>query len=474
MTQKLWGGRFSGEPDADFFAFSESFSVDHRLALYEIRVDLAYLNELQDAGILNAAERQALAKALEELGEKIRANADWRQGEFAEDVHSWFESHLLEAAPDPARKLRTGRSRNDLVATLARMWVQDALQALQNHAADLIKALLDQAEKHPSVILPAYTHLQRAQAVLWPHYLLAYCAMLERDAGRLENCAARCDELPLGSGAVAGSSIPLNRERLAKSLGFRRLSKNSSDATSDRDFVAETAFVCSLIMTHLSRLAEDLILYSSAEFSFVELDDAYATGSSLMPQKKNADSLELIRGRAGRVQGRLTGLLATLKGLPLAYNRDLQEDKEALFDAVDTTAASLQIAARVVASLRIHKDRMRRAAEAGFLTATEVAEELVARGVPFRDAHETVGKVVRYCIEQGKHFGQLPVEEGKKLTPHWDKKLKEVAVSLEAAVAKKKLYGGTAPEQVKTQIGEARKNLSALRKNYSVKTSRGL
>ncbi len=464
MTQKLWGGRFSGETDADFFAFSESFSVDHRLALYEIRVDLAYVIELQDAGILNAAEQQALAKALEEPGEKIRANADWRQGESAEDVHSWIESHLLEAAPDPAKKLRTGRSRNDLVATLARMWVQDALQALQNHAADLIKALLDQAAQHPSVILPAYTHLQRAQAVLWPHYLLAYCAMLERDAGRLQTCADRCDELPLGSGAVAGSSIPLNRERLAKSLGFRRLSKNSSDATSDRDFVAETAFVCSLIMTHLSRLAEDLILYSSAEFGFVELDDAYATGSSLMPQKKNADSLELIRGRAGRVQGRLTGLLATLKGLPLAYNRDLQEDKEALFDAVDTTAASLQIAARVVRSLRVNETRMRQAAEAGFLTATEVAEELVARGVPFRDAHETVGKVVRYCIEQGKHFQQLPVEEGKKLTPHWDKKLHEVAVSLEAAVAKKKLYGGTAPEQVKTQIGEARKNLSALRK----------
>ena len=461
---KLWGGRFEGEIDPDFFTFSESFSVDHRLILYDIRVNKAYVKELRAAGILEGAEEAALLEALEKLARRVKADPNWAKKESAEDVHTWVEAQLLEETA-AAGKLRTGRSRNDLVATLARMWVKDAADHLERLLFDLMAALLSQAEKNAKAILPGYTHLQRAQAILWPHLLLAYCEMLRRDGGRLRDCAERADELPMGSGALAGASIPVNRERMAKELGFSRLSQNSLDATCDCDFTVEIAFACSLLMTHLSRMAEDLILYSSSEFAFVELADAYATGSSLMPHKKNPDSLELIRGRAGRVQGRLTGLLTTLKGLPSSYDRDLQEDKAALFDAVDTAAGSLKIMARVAGTLQINEARMRRAAEEGFLTATEIAEELARRGVPFAEAHHAVGAMVRYCVRNQKTFAELTCEEGKKFTPHWDDALQRTATSLENALEKKNLTGGTAPSQVSAQIQKLTRELAQLRKS---------
>ena len=461
---KLWGGRFEGEIDPDFFTFSESFSVDHRLVLYDIRVNRAYVAELRSAGILEGSEESSLLEALEKLAQQVETDPNWAKKESAEDIHTWVEYRLLQETP-AAGKLRTGRSRNDLVATLARMWVKDAADNMQRLVVDLMAALLSQAEKNEKAILPGYTHLQRAQAILWPHFLLAYCEMLRRDWRRLRDCAERADELPMGSGALAGASIPINRERLRKELRFARLSQNSLDATSDRDFMVEAMFACALLATHLSRMAEDLILYGSSEFGFVELADAFSTGSSLMPHKKNPDSLELIRGRAGRVQGRLSGLLTTLKGLPSSYDRDLQEDKAALFDAVDTTAGSLRVMARVVGTLQINEARMREAAEAGFLTATEIAEELARRGVPFAEAHDTVGELVRYCVKKQKTFAELTDEEGKKFTPLWDDALQRTATSLESALEKKNLTGGTSPSQVSGQIQKLHKELAELRKS---------
>lgn len=460
---KLWGGRFKGEIDSEFFTFSESFSVDHQLVLYDIRVNRAFVSELRSVGILGESEELSLVKALENLAKRVEADPNWAKDELSEDIHTWVENQLLKETP-VARKLRTGRSRNDLVATLERMWVKDATGNMQQLILELISALLSQAKKNAEVILPGYTHLQRAQAILWPHFLLAYCEMLRRDWERLQDCAKRADELPMGSGALAGTSISVNREQLRQDLGFARLSQNSLDATSDRDFIVEVTFACTLLATHLSRMAEDLILYCSSEFGFVELDDAYSTGSSLMPHKKNPDSLELIRGRVGRIQGRLTGLLTTLKGLPSSYGRDLQEDKVGLFDAVNTTAGSLKIMARVIGTLQVNKARMREAAEAGFLTATEMAEELARRGVHFSEAHDTVGQLVRYCVQKRKTFSELTTEEGKEFTPHWDDALKQTADSLENAIEKKNITGGTAFSQVSRQIQQLDKDLAELRK----------
>jgi argininosuccinate lyase len=312
--------------------------------------------------------------------------------------------------------------------------------------------------------MPGYTHLQPAQPILFAHYLLAYFEMFRRDVSRLEDCLERADELPMGAGALAGTTYRLDRARLGRELGFARVARNSLDVTSDRDFVAELLFACALTMTHLSRLAEDLIIYSSPGFGFVELADAYSTGSSLMPQKKNPDSLELIRGKAARVLGRVAAALALLKGLPLAYNRDLQEDKAALFDGVDTTRESLTIAARVVRTLRVSAERMRAATDQGFLTATDVADELVRRGVPFAEAHAEVGKVVRYCAERGKTFAELSPVEARQLLPAWDLRLRAIAASPERAVARRKVAGGTAPAQVARQLRLAARTLATLQR----------
>jgi argininosuccinate lyase len=462
---KLWGGRFEGRRDPLFEKFSESFSVDQRLIAYDLRVNLAYVRELGRARVLTRKEVSALTRGLDTIARYVKKNPRWAARQESEDVHSWVEARLEKEIGSVAGKLRTGRSRNDLVATDARLYVKDTIRELQKHATGLLESLLRQARMNKSAILPGYTHLQPAQPILFAHYLLAYFEMLMRDVARLHECYARVDELPMGAGALAGAAFPIDRTRLARELGFARVARNSLDVTSDRDFVCDLLFACSLILVHLSRLSEDFIIYSTPALGFIELYDAYATGSSLMPQKKNADALELIRGKSARVLGGLTTMLTLLKGLPLAYDRDLQEDKEALFDAVDTTSDCLTLAGRVVGTMRVRADRMKDATAQGFLTATEVADALVQRGIAFSQAHEQVGKLVRYCVDQNRTFAGLTLEEGHRLIPTWDKALSKIAVSAEMSVRRKKAVGGTAPGQVTRQLANANQALKRLRKD---------
>ena len=463
---KLWGGRFAGERDPLFEKFSESFSLDQRLIAYDLRVNLEYVRELGRARVLSRQEVSRLTRGLEAIVRYVKQNPHWADNENAEDVHSWVEGRLEREVGHLARKLRTGRSRNDLVATETRLYAKDAIRALQKCAVEALQSLLEQAQRNQDVILPGYTHLQPAQPILFSHYLLAYAEMLMRDVSRLEDCYKRADELPMGAGALAGTSYPIDRIRLGRALGFSRVARNSLDATSDRDFICELLFACSLVLVHLSRLSEDFIIYSTPAFGYLELDDAYATGSSLMPQKKNADTLELIRGKTGRMLGKLTSMLAILKGLPLGYDRDLQEDKYALFDAVDTAGDCLVLAERVIRTIRVRPERMKEATAQGFLTATEVADELVARGVAFGEAHEQVGKLVKYCVDQNRTFAELTIEEARSFVPVWDEDLAAVAGSAELSLQKKNVIGGTAPRQVLRQIANMRQAVSKLQKRH--------
>ena len=362
-----------------------------------------------------------------------------------------------------AHKLRTGRSRNDLVATETRLYVKAETLELMAAVLGVLKALLAQARAHHDAVMPGYTHLQPAQPILFAHYLMAFFEMLQRDFARFVAARDAADELPMGAGALAGTAFALDRRRLARRLGFARVAQNSIDATCDRDFASELLFACSLTMTHLSRLAEDLIIFSTPGFGYVELDDAYSTGSSLMPQKKNPDSLELIRGKTARVLGRLAEMLALLKGLPFAYDRDLQEDKPALFDTVDTTRDSLEVAGHVVATLRIHPERMKAATAEGFLTATDLADELVRRGAPFAETHEQVGKLVRHAADRGKNLGQISAAEARRFVPSWDAALADIASSPEQSVRRRNLIGGTAPAQVAFQLRAAERKLLKLK-----------
>ena len=469
---KLWGGRFEGRRDPLFEKFSESFSVDQRLIGYDLRVNLAYVRELGRVRVLTRSEVSALTRGLEAIGRYVKRNPRWAVNEESEDVHSWVEARLEKEIGAIAGKLRTGRSRNDLVATETRLYVKDAVRKLQNDAATLLDSLLRQARLHKSAILPGYTHLQPAQPVLFAHYLLAYFEMLMRDVSRLQECYRRADELPMGAGALAGTAYPIDRLRLARELGFARAARNSLDVTSDRDFVCDVLFACSLVLVHLSRLAEDLIIYSTPAFGFVELDDAYATGSSLMPQKKNADALELVRGKAARVAGGLASMLLLLKGLPRASDRDLQEDKKTLFDAVDTASGCLVLAGRVVETLRVHPDRMKAATAQGFLTATEVADALVHQGIPFAQAHEQVGKLVKYCVDRNKSFADVTEEEARRFIPAWNKSIAMVAVSPELSVQKKNVIGGTAPVQVARQLASADRRLARLKHDLGLAKAR--
>lgn len=461
---KLWGGRFAaGRDDPLFEKFSESFSFDQRLILYDLRVNQVYVRHLANAGVLRKNEAQRIARGLESIRRDVESRAAWARSESSEDVHTWVESRLEKEIGQAAKKFRTGRSRNDLVATETRLFAMDAVDSLLLALTGILEALLAKVEEHVGVIMPGYTHLQPAQPILFSHYLLAYFEMFSRDASRLAGCRDRADELPLGAGALAGSAYPIDRVTLARELGFSRVARNSVDVTSDRDFVCEALFACALIQTHLSRLAEDLILFSSPAFGYVELSDAYSTGSSLMPQKKNADSLELIRGKAARVIGRLTSMMTLLKGMPLAYGRDLQEDKVALFDGVDTALESLEIAARVVRTLRVHAEAMNAATQVGFLTATDVADELVRRGVPFAKAHEAAGQLVRHCIAQKKTFAGLSAAEAKKIIPLWDDRLARVATSPELSIARRNVTGGTARPQVARQIEAGKRRVKQLK-----------
>jgi argininosuccinate lyase len=463
---KLCGWRFEGRRDPLFEKFSESFSVDQRLIAYDLRVNLAYVRELGRVRVLTRREVSALSRGLNAVARHVEQNPRWAANQKGEDVHSWVEARLEREIGPVAGKLRTGRSRNDLVATETRMFAKGAIRELQKNAAGVLESLLQQARANKSAILPGYTHLQPAQPILFAHYLLAYFEMLMRDVRRLQECYARVDELPMGAGALAGTAFPIDRTRLARDLGFARVARNSLDVTSDRDFVCDLLFACSLILVHLSRFSEDIIIYSTPALGFVELHDAYATGSSLMPQKKNADTLELIRGKASRVLGGLTSMLSLLKGLPLAYDRDLQEDKEVLFSAVDTTSDCLVLAGRVVGTLRVRADRMREATALGFLTATEIADVLVRNGIAFAHAHEQVGKLVRYCVDHNKTFADLTLQEGRRVIPSWDKALARIAVSADLSIRRKDAIGGTAPGQVSRQLAIANQALKRLWKEF--------
>ncbi len=458
QSQKLWGGRFTGEADRGFAEFNQSFSFDRRLFEADVRASLAHCEGLLSAGVLTAAEAEQIKSALNRIGEAEKANPNYFDELPSEDVHSFVEARLVQMIGDAGRKLHTGRSRNDQVATDLRLWLRDEIDRLHDSLRDTGVALLDFAEANQEVVIPGYTHLQRAQPILLAHWCLAYFEMLARDSERLADVRKRVNVLPLGSAALAGTSYAIDREAVARALGFDSVSRNSLDAVSDRDFVIEFVGAASLIMVHLSRLAEDIILYSTTEFGFFELGDAVATGSSLMPQKKNPDSMELVRGKAGRVFGHLTSLLTTMKGLPLAYNKDMQEDKEALFDTVDTTSACLAVTATVLRNIRVNQVRARESATRGYLNATELADYLVGKGMAFREAHETVGRMVMHAMARGAELDQLTLDEMKSFAPAIEDDV-FASLSLERTLASKSQIGGTAPERVAAELKSARGRL---------------
>jgi argininosuccinate lyase len=456
-SKNLWGGRFANEADPSFTTFNNSFSFDRRLFEVDIRASIAHCNGLAAANVISQEEAGKIKAALQTVLERCQTDNYFTEIA-SEDVHSFVEARLVEIAGDAGRKLHTGRSRNDQVATDLRLWLREAIDQLQSQLRSTQEALLEIAEQHAEAVLPGYTHLQRAQPILFAHWCLAYFEMLARDRERLSEIRKRVNVLPLGSAAMAGSSFPIDREAVARELGFESVSRNSIDAVSDRDFCVEFVSACSLIMVHLSRFAEEVILYSTSEFGFFELSDAVATGSSLMPQKKNPDSMELVRGKAGRVFGHNAALLTMLKGLPLAYNKDLQEDKEAVFDTFDTTFACLEVSALVLRNVELNEERMRTAASHGMMNATELADYLVRKGVPFRDAHETVGKIVVSAIGKGVEVGELPLEELNSFSNEIEADVFE-SLSLEQTLASKSLPGGTAPERVRESLRAAREML---------------
>ena len=458
QSQKLWGGRFSGQADRGFADFNQSFSFDRRLFEADVRASIAHCEGLFSAGVLTAHEAEQIKSALNRVAESGNSSAGYFDDLPSEDVHSFVEARVVQTIGDVGRKLHTGRSRNDQVATDLRLWLRDEIDLLQQALRNTQQALLDFAEINPELVIPGYTHLQRAQPILLAHWCLAYFEMLARDRERFTDVRKRVNVMPLGSAALAGTSYAIDREAVARSLGFDSVSRNSLDAVSDRDFVIEFVNAASLVMMHLSRIAEDIILYSTTEFGFFELADAVATGSSLMPQKKNPDSMELVRGKAGRVFGHLTSLLTTMKGLPLAYNKDMQEDKEALFDTVDTVSACLAVTATVLRNMTVNGSRAREAATRGYLNATELADYLVRKGVPFREAHETVGRIVMHAIKRGAELDQMALDEMKSFAPAIADDVFE-SLCLEKTLASKSQLGGTAPERVASELQSARSRL---------------
>jgi len=449
---KLWGGRFEGTPDGLMERFNASIGFDWRLWAADIEGSIAYAKALQRTGLLTAEERDQLIQGLEAVEREFKAGEfDIRTSD--EDIHTAVERRLGELTGEVAGKLHTGRSRNDQVATDLRLYLMWEIPGLRQQLVELQKAVLDRAEQHLDVIMPGYTHLQRAQPVLFSHWLMSFFWMLQRDRERLRDLEKRVAVLPLGAGALAGHALGIDRDFLAAELGFRALCENSMDGVSDRDFVAEFLFWAALLQTHLSHLAEDLIIWSSAEFGFIELDDAYAAGSSLMPQKKNPDSLELLRGKTGRLVGHLVALLITLKGLPSTYNKDLQEDKEPLFDALDTLKLALPVAAGVVRTLKVNGEVMAAALDDGML-ATDLADYLVRRSVPFRQSHELVGRAVRQAEALGLPLSELPLAEFGAISTLFDENL-YAAFDYRRSVEAKDSYGGTATVAVRQQIERA-------------------
>lgn len=454
----LWSGRFDGAPDPAAFDFGVSFPFDRRLFEDDVTGSLAWASALAEAGILQTADAAAIRDALTAILDEGRDNPDWVNGP-DEDVHSFVERQLVARVGDAGRRLHTGRSRNEQVSLDLRLYLRRRIPLLQQRIARLVGALADQAERAGDSVMPAYTHMRRAMPVTAAHYLLSHVAALRRDYVRLAAAREEANALPLGSGAVAGTNYAVNTAQLAERLGFDRVVANSIDASSDRDFCSSFLHAVALTMVHLSRLAEDVILLTSEEFGFFELADQSATGSSMMPQKKNPDPLELVRGKAGRTIGALTGLLVTMKGLPTGYNKDLQEDKEPVFDAEDTLTVSLDATAAVIAPLRLNTDRTRLAAS-GLLLATDVADYLVARGLPFRQAHEVVGGMVRRLLVEGRTFESLSIEDWQRAHPSFAADVVE-AVSPESSVRARRTPQSTHPDAVAAALAETRDWLSA-------------
>ncbi len=438
--------------------YTASIAYDRRLAPYDIAGSIAHARMLGRQGIIADDDARRIVAGLEAIRQEI-ADGSFPFRDDLEDIHMNIEARLAERIGDVAGKLHTGRSRNDQIALDMRLVTKDSVAQVQGALRRLREALLQQAEAHVETVIPGYTHLQRAQPVLLAHHLLAYDEMLQRDAERFAGCHRRADVMPLGSGALAGAPYPFDRQSVARELGFSHVSANSMDAVSDRDFVIEFHAAAAIAMMHCSRLAEELVLWSSAEFGFVQLDDAYSTGSSLMPQKKNPDVAELARAKTGRVYGHLMGILTVMKALPLTYNRDLQEDKEALFDTVDTLTSTLDLFAEALGSLRVDATRMHEAATGGDLLATDVADYLVKKGVPFREAHRIVGELVQDAVHQGKGLNDLTLEEYRSVSPKFDQDV--LAIDVESSLAARSLPGGTAPQQVRQAIAEARKRLAS-------------
>ena len=460
MTQSknLWGGRFTGKPDETFAEFNNSFRFDRRLFAADVRASIAHAEGLFQAAVLTRLESEKIKNGLITLLKRADYDRNYFAESDAEDVHSFIESKLVQLIGDTGGKLHTGRSRNDQVATAFRLWLREEIEEISICVRDLQTALIAAAENQKSAVLPGYTHLQRAMPILWAHWCLAYFEMLARDRERLDEVWRRTNILPLGSAALAGTSVEIDRESVARELGFQGVTANSLDAVSDRDFAIEFVGACAILMVHLSRLAEDLILYASSEFQFVELSDAVSTGSSLMPQKKNPDALELIRGKAGRIFGHQTALLTTMKGLPMAYNKDMQEDKEAVFDTVDNVKMSVKVAAIVMKNLRLNEERTRRAATKGYLNATELADYLVRKNVPFRTAHDVVGKIVLHAISKNLELGELEPDDFRQFSGEIDGDVFDV-LSLEQTLSSKNQIGGTAPERVDEALEKAKRDL---------------
>ena len=475
MSEKSWGGRFAEELDARAAAFSASVDVDKRLAPYDVRGSIAHARMLGARGILNADDVQRIVDGLTQLGGEIE-RGELRWDPAREDVHMNIEATLTERIGEAGARLHTGRSRNDQVATDMRLFTREACQRTSARIDEFVCVLVKRAHGTVNVLLPGYTHLQRAQPVRLAHHLLAYCEMLERDRARLQDAARRMNVSPLGAGALAGTTFPLDREMTARELGFDGVTRNSLDTVADRDFLVETLAALANCAIHLSRIAEELVLWSTQEFGFVHMSDSFTTGSSMMPQKKNPDMAELVRGKSGRVVGDLVAMLVMLKGLPLSYNRDMQEDKPPVFDAFDTVDACLEVLAGSIASARFDSARMRRALAEGFVDATELADYLAAKGVPFRHAHHVAGRLVKRALDNGITLAELSLAE---LQSEHEAFADDIYAALdpETAVERRNLPGGPARSMVlaelrqyEARLAERQLNLDAISQKYGVRT----
>ncbi len=457
MKEKPWSGRFTESADRLAEELNASISFDCRLYRHDIRGSIAHATVLAKAGVITDGEAKRMIAGLKEVEREIERGAFEFTPEM-EDIHMAVEKRLTEKIGPLGGKLHTGRSRNDQVALDVRLYLRDEIFLLVNILHELKASIVEKAGDNIDCVMPGYTHLQRAQPVLFAHHMLAYYEMFKRDTARLLDCLTRVDSMPLGAGALAGSPYDLDRRLTARLLGFSSVTENSIDSVSDRDFSIEFLSAASIIMMHLSRLSEEIIIWSSQEFGFVELSDAFSTGSSIMPQKKNPDLAELARGKTGRVYGNLVALLTVMKGLPLAYNKDMQEDKEPLFDTIDTMKAVLRVFGPMLKAMKVKKEAMERATREGFLNATDAADYLVAKGLPFREAHHAAGKAVAYCIKAGKTLDGLTIEEWKDINPLFGPDIRK-AVSIRNSLDARKVHGGTAPATVKRRLRAVKKEM---------------